>query len=212
MVSQNIYKVVDIMNELIDMIKKNSTITQCSAHTHVDSAGAKDIFKYKFSTLFSELYNKKSDIILLCIGTDRSTGDCLGPLTGTKLIELGIKKSSVYGTLDNPIHAINLQDTIHEINEEYNNPFVIAIDSSLTLEHEHIGTVVVKNGSLKPGSGVNKILPEVGNMNISGIVNIGGFMEYIVLQNTRLSLVMKMANIISKGIAETLYRKLGDVV
>ena len=32
-------------------------------------------------------------IILVCIGTDRSTGDALGPLVGTKLEQVGIKIS-----------------------------------------------------------------------------------------------------------------------
>ena len=29
--------------------------------------------------------------IILCIGTDRATGDCLGPLVGEQLQQLGIK-------------------------------------------------------------------------------------------------------------------------
>lgn len=33
-----------------------------------------------------------------------------------------------------------------------------------------------------------------------GIVNVGGFMEYFVLQNTRLSLVMRMAHVIADGL------------
>ena len=37
-------------------------------------------------------------------------------------------------------------------------------------------------------------------MHIIGIVNVGGFMEYLVLQNTRLSLVMRMADVISTGL------------
>ncbi|MNN53765.1 hypothetical protein D3C81_1685430 [compost metagenome] len=37
-------------------------------------------------------------------------------------------------------------------------------------------------------------------MHITGIVNVGGFMEYLVLQNTRLSLVMNMADVIARGI------------
>jgi len=43
-------------------------------------------------------------------------------------------------------------------------------------------------------------LPPVGDMHITGIVNVGGFMEYFVLQNTRLSLVMKMSHIIAEAI------------
>jgi putative sporulation protein YyaC len=63
-----------------------------------------------------------------------------------------------------------------------------------------VGFVNLAPGSLKPGAGVNKDLPSVGQLHITGIVNVGGFMEYFVLQNTRLNIVMKMATLISKGI------------
>ncbi|MDQ0659408.1 putative sporulation protein YyaC [Paenibacillus sp. W2I17] len=56
------------------------------------------------------------------------------------------------------------------------------------------------NGPLKPGAGVNKELPPVGDIHLTGIVNVGGFMEYFVLQNTRLSLVMRMSEIISSSL------------
>ena len=61
----------------------------------------------------------------------------------------------------------------------------------------------------KPGAGVNKQLPEVGDIHITGIVNVSGFMEFFVLQNTRLNLVMKMAKTIANGIyqASLLYPK-----
>ncbi|MGB4008573.1 MAG: DUF1256 domain-containing protein, partial [Bacillota bacterium] len=39
---------------------------------------------------------------------------------------------------------------------------------------------------------------------ITGIVNVGGFMEYLVLQNTRLSLVIRMAEAIAGGIVNYL--------
>ena len=41
----------------------------------------------------------------------------------------------------------------------------------------------------KPGAGVNKDLPPVGDLYITGVVNVGGFMDYLVLQNTRLYLI-----------------------
>ena len=55
---------------------------------------------------------------------------------------------------------------------------------------------------MKPGAGVNKDLPPVGDIHLTGIVNVGGFMEYFVLQNTRLSIVFHMADVI----AECLYQ------
>lgn len=150
---------------------------------------------------------KNKDIIILCIGTDRSTGDSLGPLVGHKLYPIlkNFKRVHLIGTLDNPIHALNLESNINRIYEDYKNPFVIAIDSSLGVQNK-VGYLSIKNSPLKPGSGVNKVLPEIGDISITGIVNIGGMMEFMVLQNTRLSLVMNMAEVISKSIYLSLLR------
>lgn len=54
------------------------------------------------------------------------------------------------------------------------------------------------------GAAVNKSLPLVGEIHITGVVNVGGFMEYLVLQNTRLNLVMRMAGVIVQGLINTL--------
>ena len=48
---------------------------------------------------------------------------------------------------------------------------------------------------------MQKSLPEVGDVHINGIVNVSGFMEYFVLQNTRLNLVMSMSNVLAEGLS-----------
>jgi len=161
-----------------------------------------EYFGIAFRELYTDLYD---DIVVLCIGTDRSTGDCLGPLVGHKLNLIRYKNVYVHGTLDNPVHAKNLCETINYINTHYKNPFIIAIDACLG-KPERIGTIVIGGGALRPGAGVNKNLPPVGNIHIVGIVNLGGFMEYLILQNTRLSLVMKMADAITNGIHYNLWK------
>src|SRR5690606_1555660 len=148
---------------------------------------------------FTHLCAKNSSFVLLCIGTDRSTGDSLGPLVGTKVTGQLPPQVTVYGTLDRPVHAVNLEATIKEIEENFANPFIIAVDACLG-RTENIGFINIKPGPLRPGTGVNKHLPAVGQMHIIGVVNVGGFMEYLVLQNTRLSLVMRMAEVISTGL------------
>lgn len=137
-------------------------------------------------------------IIILCIGTDRSTGDSLGPLTGTKLRSLN-QQTQVYGTLDSPVHATNLHDTLATIHTQYEQPYIIAVDACLG-RMENVGFISVGSGSVKPGTAVKKELPSVGNAYITGVVNVGGFMEHWVLQSTRLHLVMKMADTIAHGI------------
>lgn len=139
------------------------------------------------------------DILILCIGTDRSTGDSLGPLIGT-----GLQKQSppfrVLGCLDHPIHAANLKETIEKINLAPPK-LTVAIDASLG-SIDGVGIVNIGAGALQPGAGVNKNLPPVGDLYITGVVNVGGFMEYFVLQNTRLSIVVKMAEVICSALLE----------
>lgn len=152
----------------------------------------------------SDLLNQAQQrtIVIVCIGTDRSTGDALGPIVGSRLQNLiNLPDLPVYGTLENPVHAINLSDTLQTILRTYTNPFIVAIDACLG-QLSSVGTILTGAGPLKPGAGVNKNLPEVGDLHITGIVNVGGFMEYFVLQNTRLSLVMNMAECIAQSIAK----------
>lgn len=157
-----------------------------------------------FSKIEKAICNNLQDIefgrelVYLCIGTDRATGDCLGPLVGSRLKSLS-PQSRVYGTLETPVHATNLKEALEEISSNYNNPFIIAVDACLG-NAERIGYINVRRGSLKPGTALNKTLPEVGDFHISAVVNVGGFFEHMVLQNTRLFIVNKMADIIAKGL------------
>jgi len=167
----------------------------------IKNPNALSMFVERFIGTFKEAYRlEHTDIIVLCIGTDRSTGDCLGPLVGYKLSSM-VKWQNIliYGTLDNPVHAKNLQSTLDAIKANYGHPFIIAIDACLG-NHERVGCIIVDKGSIVPGAGLNKKLPKVGDMYITGIVNVGGLAEYLILQSTRLSLVMNMADIISRGI------------
>ena len=160
-----------------------------------------DFSNYIYNTLIEFRLYDWEKLLILCIGSDRSTGDSLGPLVGYKLKPLLSKyeKIDVLGTLEEPVHAKNLNQVIDKINKDYSNPLILAIDASLGQFHK-IGFVNLKKGPIKPGLGVNKNLPHIGDISITGVVNVGGMMEYVVLQNTRLSIVMKMADVISKSI------------
>ena len=72
-----------------------------------------------------------SEIVFLCIGTDRVTGDCLGPYIGAQLSSHAFPMVHVYGTLSDPVHALNLTDTMQEIQKRHPGSLIIAIDSSL---------------------------------------------------------------------------------
>jgi len=136
------------------------------------------------------------EYIIVAIGTDRSTGDALGPLTGTYLEQMDLKHMQIYGTLHKPVHAQNLSDYIKKIKAKYRRPYVIAIDACLG-RSSSIGKITLGTGPLFPGAALNKNLPVIGDLHITAVVNVSGFMEYAVLQNTRLSIVADMATTIA---------------
>ncbi|BBI32300.1 spore protease YyaC [Cohnella abietis] len=138
-------------------------------------------------------------IVVVCLGTDRSTGDSLGPLTGTLLSKYRSSSFELYGTLEKPVHALNLDATLEQLYRDNHDPFVIGIDACLG-NSSSIGMIHIGEGPLLPGAGVNKALTPVGDIHISAIVNVGGILGYHVLQNTRLHLVMNMANLIARSL------------
>lgn len=142
---------------------------------------------------------------VICIGSDRSTGDSLGPLVGSYLERFSLPRTSIRGTLANPVHALNLEKHRVELSDNPARPLVIAVDASLG-KPGSVGLIEVGRGPLIPGAGVNKHLPPVGQIYLSGIVNIGGFMEQMVLQSTRLHHVLEIARVMAEGLQQALTR------
>lgn len=149
-------------------------------------------------TMFNPFFNR--DVVYLCIGTDRATGDCLGPLVGT-LLKSRLPRLNLFGTLENPSHAVNLPNVLSQIHRQYVDPLIIPIDASLGCQHR-VGYITVQSGGLAPGTALHKVLPTVGEFHISAVVNVGGYMEQMVLQNTRLFVVYEMAKLIAKALFE----------
>ena len=181
-------------------MSKNSPLfgkKDMSLRVHMDEDKASDQLAKQLLQMTKNYEHR--DLVIICIGTDRSTGDSLGPLIGTKLQLALLRRFHVYGTLENPLHAVNLVERLEEIHLSHRRPFILAIDACLGRLNS-IGSITLSNGPIQPGSAVNKKLPEVGDMHMTGIVNIGGMMEYFVLQNTRLYTVMKMADTIAAAI------------
>ncbi|MEY8000739.1 spore protease YyaC [Clostridium sp. Mt-5] len=176
----------------------------------IDPASSNSIFTLR-DVISNEIYpimRSGKTIIILCIGTDRSTGDSLGPIVGDKLKFLIRNKVELYGNLQYPVHAKNIADVINEIHSKYNNPFIIAIDACLGAI-QNVGKIIIETKPLHPGSAMNKSLPQVGDLSITGIVNICGAMEFMVLQNTRLFTVMQLADTISRGVYHSILKTVG---
>lgn len=140
-------------------------------------------------------------LVILCIGSDRYTGDALGPLIGTHMEEY--TECHVYGTLEYPVHAGNFVETLNIINHRFHHPLIVAIDACLGKNHE-IGNIEVWQGGLAAGIAVGNRLPTVGDISVIGVVNAQSQIGYLDLQSTPLSKVMKLSKAIGEALAEAI--------
>ncbi len=150
--------------------------------------------------VYQEMRNQeKSGVLFFCIGTDRSTGDSLGPLIGYKLTKHGMKHAKIMGTLDDPVHATNMEDCLRRARRLFHDSVIVAVDASVG-NREHVGYVTLGRGPLKPGLGVKKEMDAVGDLFVTGVVGSVKHGDPLMLQSVRLSVVMRMADCISNGI------------
>ena len=83
-------------------------------------------------------------------------------------------------------------------------PVVVAVDAALG-PRESIGMISLRTGGLRPGHGVGKSLPYVGDLAITATVNIAsGAFDAHVLQSTRLFLVQALAKTIGVACCEAM--------
>lgn len=102
---------------------------------------------------------------------------------------------SVYGTLQFPVHAKNLDKTMELIYKFHKNPFIIAIDSCLGYE-DHVGYIF--SSALCPGRGVSKHHFLLVSISITGIVDRFSESSHETIQTTRLQTVFYLASFIAK--------------
>jgi len=160
--------------------------------------------------LFYLLKNRQkpqADVVFLCIGTDRATGDAFGPLVGSGL--KNVKSAAIYGNLEEPVHAANISAKLASINARHKNPCIIAIDACLG-SYDRVGKFIIRQGALAPGLAKGDNSLRVGDISIMGVVNIAGAYSKAspleILASTRLNLVMGMAKAAAKGISNCLHR------
>ena len=145
----------------------------------------------------------KAPPVIVCIGSDRVTGDALGPLVGHLLTTKHNIKTYVYGTLNRPVTALNLSESAGFIKQAHPERKVLAVDAALG-KAEDVGLIRINKGGVYPGSAVAKTLPKVGDYSIIAVVNRGGENGGINLNATRLSFVFALAEAIAGGINDAL--------
>lgn len=100
-------------------------------------------------------------IVFICIGSNKVTGDCLGPLVGSYLKSM--YKATVYGDMENPINYQNAEKIMKKVENNNGGSLKVVIDSALG---KNIGDIIIDDGKVEIGKGLNK------NKNIYGDISI----------------------------------------
>lgn len=142
--------------------------------------------------------NEFSDIVILCVGTDKLIGDLVGPIAGQKLKRLfkDFEKITVYGDIKETVNITNLNEIISEIIANYDQPFIITIDSALGPK-EKVETVWVSTGNLNPGSALKKQESCRSNVNFKAVVGENlknNILNFNVLNSIERNVVQRLAN------------------
>lgn len=132
--------------------------------------------KFSFSNINDEKnkeilknYLRGRDVLFVGIGTMKAYLDSCGPRICSKLEKDGI---NVYGTEDNQMHALNIEEKVKKLktDDNFKNKFTIAIDSCIGSK-ESVGSIVIDDDGIKPGAGMQKDLPRTGDLAIKIIIS-----------------------------------------
>lgn len=141
---------------------------------------------------FVEFYE---DVIIVNIGTDRIIMDAIAPIVGTMLHENNCTLK-VYGTIQDPIHALNIHIKLEEIKTKHPFSKIIGIDACLG-DKKDIGKIIIRDEGICAGKGAGKILPKVGKISIIGVVETDDNPDLFIGRSVRLDLVYSMAKLIA---------------
>lgn len=171
----------------------------------IENLNLKEKFLKDFKDIFYNaiMQNDKIGITFLCIGTDRITGDCFGPLVGSKLNELlqqnNFSNINVYGSLEKNLNYESIQNIPKNINDK---SIIIVVDAALS-KKENIGKIFVSKRRTILGKGLEKNKIEIGDISIKAVVakdyKIPKY-NFKALQNISLNGVITLSNIVAEGI------------
>jgi putative sporulation protein YyaC len=169
-----------------------------------------DIFsggaKYElFKALLSLMSGISAPPVILAVGSDRLTGDCLGPLSGHLLTEKYDVNAYVYGTLEKPVVAKNLDACGDFINIVHKESKIIVIDAAMGSAAD-LGKIKYGKGKIQPGAALNKNISPIGDFYIMGVVSRShendALKNAAALAGVSLNIVFKMAETIASALSD----------
>lgn len=115
------------------------------------------------------LAGMKRETVVICIGSDRVSGDMLGPLVGSALREEYKLPCPVYGWVGESVNGLNLEQYLDMVRARHKDCLVIAVDAALG-KQEDVGKVRLKRGGIKAGGALERKGEKIGDLGVIGVV------------------------------------------
>ena len=106
---------------------------------------------------------------MVCIGSDKVSGDMLGPLVGSSLREKYHLSCPVYGVVGESVNGLNLDEYVQMIKRRHKESRIIAVDAALG-KQEDVGRIRLKKGGIKAGGALERTGARIGDVGIVGVV------------------------------------------
>ena len=134
----------------------------------------------------------KRQKVYLCLGTDKLVFDSLGPIVGSLLKADDRCDGYVYGTIAEPVTALQVEKAIEFIRRFHVGAEVIVIDSAIG-KKEEVGKIKTFDKGLRPALGIDRQMAPVGDKSIMGIITTKDNVKQPSACNVKLSQVYDMA-------------------
>lgn len=152
---------------------------------------------------------KFSEIVFLCVGTDKVIGDAVGPIVGSNLRKNKKNdKIRIYGTLEETLNFKNMKEVLEGKVKKHPNPFLVTVDAALG-EENVLGEIFVGEGKIALGDSLGRAIEYPSHIYIKGVVGRyhSNPKENIeTLRKANKTEVMKLSIQIAKGIDQVIQK------
>ena len=90
-------------------------------------------------------------IVVVCFGTSAISGDSLGPMVGSRLVERYNVPAFVYGTEQHSVNGKNMSEWLRFIRAVHGDALYIAVDASLG-QKERVGQLILRDDGVCPAA------------------------------------------------------------
>lgn len=161
------------------------------------------MYKYKImSSVLNLIENDTLPPVIMCVGSNNTAGDSLGPIVGELLTHKYNIRTYVYGTVNRPLTAANVIEVYNFIKKSHAGK-IFVIDASLGNESDN-GTIQIFKGGISPAAAFFKNMPCMGDYSLIANVNIFSSQNVVALASVRLKSIKALAENIAFAINDAI--------